>query len=137
LIPIAGGESFTDREEFAPFFRAGALGIAQPDAAVVGGPVSCTTVCREAAACGIPVCLHAWSAGVGIAQNLHAAWAAPNALAIEWPVSQHAPQTEPLAGLVRFEDGYLVPSSSAGLGANVSDELLRGHAYESGRERDF
>jgi L-alanine-DL-glutamate epimerase-like enolase superfamily enzyme len=137
LIPIAGGESFTDPEEFEPFFRAGALGVAQPDAAVVGGPVSCVAVCRSAAAAGVGVCLHAWSAGVGIAQNLHAAWAAPNARAIEWPVSEHAPQTEPLAGLVRFENGYLLPSSTAGLGVEVSDELLRRYPYEAGRERDF
>jgi len=137
LIPIAGGESFTDPDEFEPLFRAAALGVAQPDAAVVGGPVSCMAVCRSAAACGIPVCLHAWSAGIGIAQNLHAAWAAPNAMAIEWPISEHAPQTEPLAGLVRFEGGYLHPSSAAGLGVDVSDELLRRYPYESGRERDF
>jgi L-alanine-DL-glutamate epimerase-like enolase superfamily enzyme len=137
LIPIAGGESFTDPEEFLPFFRASALGVAQPDAAVVGGPVSCAGVCREAAACGIPVCLHAWSAGVGIAQNLHAAWAATNALAIEWPVSEHAPQTEPLRPLVQLEDGYLHPSTAPGLGVAVSAELLRRYPYESNRERDF
>jgi L-alanine-DL-glutamate epimerase-like enolase superfamily enzyme len=137
LIPIAGGESFTDPAEFAPFFQAGAFGVAQPDAAVVGGPVSCTQVCRQAAACGVPVCLHAWSAGVGIAQNLHAAWAAPNAMAIEWPVSEHAPQTESLARLVRFEDGWLIPSDAPGLGVNVSDELLRKHPYQPDRERDF
>jgi L-alanine-DL-glutamate epimerase-like enolase superfamily enzyme len=137
LIPIAGGESFTDPQEFEPFFRAGALGVAQPDAAVVGGPVSCMTVCRHAEAAGVPVCLHAWSAGIGIAQNLHVAWAAPNAMAIEWPVSIHAPQTAPLARLTQFQDGYLMPTDRCGLGVTVCDELISQYAYQAGRERDF
>ena len=95
------------------------------------------SVCRSAAASGVPVCLHAWSAGVGIAQNLHAAWAAKNAIAIEVPVSEHAPQTEPLAPLLRFQDGYLLPSSRPGLGVDVTEELLARYAYQPGHERDF
>ena len=37
LAPTAGGESFTCPEEFDPFLQSGAYGVAQPDAAVVGG----------------------------------------------------------------------------------------------------
>lgn len=135
--PVAGGESFAAPEEFEPFFAAGAYGVAQPDAAVVGGPVSCTKVCRGAAAAGVPVCLHAWSAGVGVAQNLHAAWAADNAIAIEFPVSAHPPQTEPLAPILRFEDGYLLPTTRPGLGVDVTGELLERYRYQPGHERDF
>jgi L-alanine-DL-glutamate epimerase-like enolase superfamily enzyme len=137
LAPIAGGESFTDPEEFAPFFEAQALGVAQPDAAVVGGPASAVEVCRTAQQLGVPVCLHAWSAGVGIAQNLHAAWADGKVMAIEWPISQHPPQTEPLAGMVRFQDGYLLACTKPGLGVQVSDELLKRYPYRADCERDF
>jgi len=137
LTPIAAGESFTDPQEFAPFFEAQALGVAQPDAAVVGGPASAVTVCRMAQEHGVPVCLHAWSAGVGIAQNLHAAWACANVLAIEWPISQHPPQTQPAAGLVRFQDGYLLASTKPGLAVDVSDELLKRYPYRPDCERDF
>jgi L-alanine-DL-glutamate epimerase-like enolase superfamily enzyme len=137
LVPIAGGESFTDPEEFEPFFRAGAYGVVQPDTSVAGGPASCMRVCRRAAEVGVPVCLHAWSGGVGIAQNLHVAWASPNVLAIEWPISLHPPQTQPLAPIVRFEDGCLLPSDRPGLGVDVSQELLKSHAYQQGHERDF
>ncbi|HWP40290.1 MAG TPA: mandelate racemase/muconate lactonizing enzyme family protein [Tepidisphaeraceae bacterium] len=137
LAAIAGGESFTDPEEFVPFFEAQALGVAQPDAAVVGGPASAVAVCRMAQQFGVPVCLHAWSAGVGIAQNLHAAWACANVMAIEWPISQHPPQTEPLAGLVSFQDGYLLASNKPGLAAAVSDQLLERYPYRPGCDRDF
>jgi L-alanine-DL-glutamate epimerase-like enolase superfamily enzyme len=137
LAPIAGGESFADPEEFSPFFEAGAYGVAQPDAAVVGGPASCTEVCRMAGRYGVPVCLHAWSAGVGIAQNLHVAWAADNAIAIEFPVSTHAPQSEPLAPLLRFDDGYLMPSLRPGLGVEITEQLLARYRYQAGNERDF
>jgi L-alanine-DL-glutamate epimerase-like enolase superfamily enzyme len=111
--------------------------VAQPDAAVVGGPVSCASVCRQAAEFGVPVGLHAWSAGVGIAQNLHAAWSADNALAVEFPVSTHAPQTEPIEPLLHFDDGYLHPTSRVGLGVDVTEELLMRYAYQPGKERDF
>ena len=137
LAPVAGGESLADPEEFKPFFEAGAYGVAQPDAAVVGGPVSCMAVCRMAAQFDVPVCLHAWSAGVGIAQNLHAAWAADNAIAIEFPVSEHAPQSEPLTPLLQFEDGYLLPSPRPGLGVEITEQLLARYRYQTGNERDF
>lgn len=137
IVPVAGGASFTDPAEFTPFFEAGAYGVAQPDAAVVGGPVSCASVCRAAVEFGVPVCLHAWSAGVGIAQNLHAACSAENAFAIEFPVSAHPPQTEPLAPLLSFEEGYLLPSSRVGLGVEVTEELLSNCRYRPGSERDF
>ena len=103
-IPIAGGESFSCPEEFEPFFESSALGVAQPDAAVVGGPASCVEVCRRAHGHGIAICLHCWSAGVGIAQNLHAACAAQGGvLAMEGPQAEHALATEPIASMWRFE----------------------------------
>jgi L-alanine-DL-glutamate epimerase-like enolase superfamily enzyme len=93
--------------------------------------------CQHAAAAGVPVCLHAWSAGVGIAQNLHVAWAAPNAMAIEWPISHHPTQTQPLSKLVQFRSGYLLPADAPGLGVEVSDGLIAGYPCQDHRDRDF
>jgi L-alanine-DL-glutamate epimerase-like enolase superfamily enzyme len=136
-IPVAGGESFTCPEEFEPMFAAGAYGIVQPDAAVVGGPASCVDVLVRAHRRGVPACLHSWSAGVGIAQNLHAAWAADGVLAMEGSMSIHAPATDPLRPIWRFVDGYVLPPSEPGLGVLITDDLLATCRFASGHERDF
>jgi L-alanine-DL-glutamate epimerase-like enolase superfamily enzyme len=136
-IPIAGGESFTCPEEFEPMFAAGALGVAQPDAAVVGGPASCVDVLVRARELGVQTCLHSWSAGVGIAQNLHAAWSVDGVLAMEGPVATHALATEPLRPIWRFVDGHMLPSSEPGLGVSITEELLDEFAFATGSERNF
>ena len=109
--------------------QAGALGVAQPDAAVVGGPASCVEVLIRARALGIPACLHCFSAGVGIAQNLHAAAAVDDVLALEGPMSAHAPASEPLRPIWRLVDGYLLPPASPGLGVSITDDLLAACGY--------
>ena len=137
IISVAGGESFCAPDEFEPFFAGGALGVAQPDAAVVGGPVSCRAVCRRAAECGVPVSLHAWSAGAGIAQNLHVGWSSEGILAMEWPLTRHALASDPIAGISRFEAGYMLPPEAPGLGIQVDAEWLERFALQPGSERDY
>ena len=137
LVPTAGGESFTSPEEFEPFLRAGALGVAQPDAAVVGGPASCVEVIKMGRTFGVPVVLHTWCAGVGIAQNIHAACSFDGVLAMEFPQYQHPLATEPLQSIWEFNDGYLTPPSEPGLGVKVSDELLRKYPYLPESDRDY
>ncbi|MBI3943580.1 MAG: mandelate racemase/muconate lactonizing enzyme family protein [Chloroflexi bacterium] len=137
LIPTAGGESFACPEEFEPFFAAGALGVAQPDAAVVGGPASCVEVCNRAREHGVPVCLHCFSAGVGIAQNLHAAASVPGVLAMEGPQAIHATATVPLKQIWDFHDGYLTSPTRPGLGVEITAELLAEYPYRPDSERDY
>jgi L-alanine-DL-glutamate epimerase-like enolase superfamily enzyme len=137
VIPTAGGESFTCPEEFEPFFEAGAFGVVQPDAAVVGGPASCVDVLVRARTLGVPACLHSWSAGVGIAQNLHAACAVDGVIALEGSQVAHAPASEPLRPIWHFADGYLQQPSAPGLGVSITEELLAACRFESGNERDL
>jgi L-alanine-DL-glutamate epimerase-like enolase superfamily enzyme len=136
-IATAGGESFTCPEEFEPFFEVGAFGVVQPDAAVVGGPASCADVLVRARELGVPACLHCFSAGVGIAQNLHAACAVDGVIALEGPMVPHVPATEPVRPIWRLVDGYLQPPSTPGLGVAITDELLANCRYQPGQERDL
>jgi L-alanine-DL-glutamate epimerase-like enolase superfamily enzyme len=137
LIPTAGGESFTSPEEFELFLRSGALGVAQPDAAVVGGPASCVEVIELARSLGISVCLHTWCAGVGIAQNIHAACSVDGVLAMESPQYLHPLASEPIQSIWEFNDGYLTPPSEPGLGVKVSDELLVKYPFKPESDRDY
>ncbi len=137
LIPTAGGESFSCPEEFEPFFEAGALGVAQPDAAVVGGPASSAAVCRRAHALGVPVCPHAYSAGVGLAQNLHAAWSTEGVLAVEFPQEIHPLAKEPLKEIWNFKDGHVAPPDRPGLGVVITEEFLIKYAYQPNPVRNY
>jgi D-galactarolactone cycloisomerase len=137
LVPPAGGESLCCPEEFEPFFEAGAYGVAQPDAAVVGGPASCVQVIQRAHACGVPVAVHAWSAGVGLAQNLHAACSTDGVMVMEWPQSTHPLATEPLNGTIRFVNGRLLPPEAPGLGVSVDRGFLEKYPFQPGSERDY
>ena len=137
LIPVAGGESFSAPEEFEPFFEAGAFGVVQPDAAVVGGPASCRAVCERALDLEIPVSMHAWSAGVGLAQNLHTSWSIGGIMAMEWPLTFHPLATDPIDGMCSFEDGYMLPGTKPGLGLDISDDWLAKFPYQPASERDY
>lgn len=137
LIPTAGGESFACPEEFDPFFEADALGVAQPDAAVVGGPASSAEVGRKARARGVPVCPHAYGAGLAIAQNLHAAWSIEGVLATEIPQEIHPLASEPLKEIWNFKDGRLHPPEKPGLGVVITEEFLGKYAYQPGRIRNY
>ncbi len=137
LIPTAGGESFTSPEEFEPFLKSGALGVAQPDASVVGGPASCVEVCNMARVHGVSVCLHTWCAGVGIAQNIQAACSVDGLLAMEFPQYVNPLATEPLESIWKFEGGYLTPPNEPGLGVKISEDLLMKYKYRPDSERDY
>lgn len=137
LIPIAGGESFCAPDEFELFFEAKAYGVAQPDAAVVGGPASCVEVCKSARTHDISVCMHTWCAGVGIAQNLHAACAVEGVIAMEGPQMIHAPATEPLREIWNFKDGYILTPEKPGLGVAITEELLNTYTYQPASERYY
>ncbi|MFZ0634043.1 MAG: mandelate racemase/muconate lactonizing enzyme family protein [Candidatus Acidiferrales bacterium] len=137
LIPTAGGESFTSSEEFEPFLATHALGVAQPDAAVVGGPKSCVEVINRARTLGIPVCLHCWCAGVGIAQNIQAACSVDGVLAMEFPQYKHPLATEPIKAIYTVEDGYLTPPIEPGLGVKITEDLLVKYPYVPESDRDY
>ena len=83
-IPVAGGEQLTTVGEFAAFAERDAFAIAQPDAAWLGidGFVQ---VARLFAGNRRRVAPHAWSGGVGVMQNVHAAFACDNVVIVEVP----------------------------------------------------
>ena len=137
LVPTAGGESFCCPEEFEPFFEAGAYGVVQPDAAVVGGPASCVDVIRQAHHYGVPAAIHAWSAGVGLAQNIHAACSTAGVTVMEWPMSVHVLAEEPIRNIWDFRNGELQPPELPGLGVTISTGLLNSYPLRPHSERDY
>ena len=120
-IPVAGGECLNTREEFTRYAEARALDIAQPDASWMGMSAF-LDVARLFALRNKRVATHAWSSGVGVMENIHAAFATPNIAILELPPLAGALHTEIWTDGYRFEKGYILPPQAPGLGVRLTDE---------------
>ncbi len=121
-VPVAGGECLTTLQEFAQYARAEALDMAQPDASYIGLDAFVRTA-RMFADRGKWVATHAWSAGVGVMQNIHAAFACDNVAILEVPPLAGPLRTEVYADGYRFEEGFIRRPQAPGLGVRLSDDL--------------
>nr|WP_246402175.1 mandelate racemase/muconate lactonizing enzyme family protein [Jiangella mangrovi] len=117
-VLVAGGERLASHAEFAPWLRAGAFGVAQPDASWAG-----LTDLLAVAAGGVPIAPHSWSAGVGTLQNIHAGFACASTLALELPPSPGPLHTELWGDAVTVRDGRLLPPEAPGWGARLTDDV--------------
>ena len=119
-VSVAGGECLSTREEFWQFAERGAFDIAQPDAAYIG-IWAFMDVARMFATKGKRVATHAWASGVGVMENIHAAFATPNVAILEIPPLAGPLHTEIYAEGYRFADGYILPPEGPGLGIRLSE----------------
>lgn len=133
-VPVAGGEQLTTAAEFEPWAAARSFDIAQPDASWLS-MTEFVEVAVRFAANGARVASHAWSAGGGVLQNLHAAFACPNTAVVEIP---------PLAGALHSElwgsaldldaDGCVRAPTEPGLGVVLTDAVKERYPYRPGSE---
>ena len=119
-VPIALGESYRTRHEMLPFFRAGALGVYQPDL----GRCGITEGLRLAALAadhGVPVVPHVSIAfGPQLAAAIHFAAAVDNCSLAEYNPQVLAVANRFLVSPISMDGSrYTVPSAS-GLGINLT-----------------
>jgi L-alanine-DL-glutamate epimerase-like enolase superfamily enzyme len=122
-IPIAGGEQLTSDAEFAVF----AFGVAQPDAAWLGIDAFTRVAARFPR-----VAPHAWSAGVGVMQNVHAAFAVPNTLIVELPPAAGPLHTE--LWTLETRGGRVVRPDEPGLGVHLPPGVEERYPFRPGAE---
>jgi L-alanine-DL-glutamate epimerase-like enolase superfamily enzyme len=130
-IPIAAGEWLATRWEFEELLDRGRIGVAQPDVGRVGGPSEAMHVAALAIERGVPLVPHCWKTGVSVAATAHFAFATKNCSLIEYLPPQLCVETlrkELADDGLRFEDGYLLPPTKAGLGVTVDWDVV--HRYE-------
>ena len=83
-VPIAGGEVLTRRQAFAPWLRARAFDIVQPDATKVGGLSEQRRIAWAALDNEVEVIPHGWNTALGLAADLHLASALPGTDRVEY-----------------------------------------------------
>lgn len=133
-VKVAGGEQLTTAGEFAVYANARSFDIAQPDAAWLSMS-QFVEVAQMFAGNGAQVASHAWSAGGGVMQNLHAAFACANTAVVEIPPLAGALHTE-LWGdaLVLDSDGYVQAPTQPGLGVTLTSATKQRYPFRPGSE---
>lgn len=132
-VPIAGGEQLFSYEEFRLWMARDAFAIAQPDASLLSMP-EFVKVSDLAASRGRHVVSHAWCAGVGYLQNIHAAFASESTLMIEMAPDAGELHTALWGDSMIIEDGYVLPPQAPGLGAVLSEEIKERYPFRPGAE---
>ena len=132
-IPIAGGEQLTSADEFRLWTSRGAFDIAQPDAAWLSLP-DFVAVGEQAMATGAGIASHSWSAGCGVMQNLHAAFASPATVIVEAIPDPGELHTLLWGDNLVIEDGYVLAPQAPGLGVRLSDETKNRFPFVPGIE---
>jgi L-alanine-DL-glutamate epimerase-like enolase superfamily enzyme len=130
--PIAGGETVTSLVEAESYLRAGALDLFQPDATLIGGIGVFRQVAQLCDRQFLPIAVHAWSGGVGLMGNYHAAFASRNCTTLELSNVPNPLRDELLVEPLRLHDGKLAAPTAPGLGVVLPPDLEECYPYRPG-----
>lgn len=131
-IPVAGGETATSVYEALAYVEAEALDLFQPDAALIGGIGVLRTLADRFWERRVPIAVHAWSGGVGLMGNYHAAFASPGCKYLEMPCVPNPLRDGLLAEMLKIVDGKIKAPSAPGLGVVVPEDLEHQYPYKRG-----
>lgn len=142
-IPIAGGECLTSLEEWRDWLKEEPFDLPQLDASYMGGVTNFMKVAHWCELAGLPIATHAWSATVGVAANLHAAFASRNARLVEMAAyhpSDPSKNTHIEAPLLTdlwvepptLQDGNLRLANTPGLGIHIPKNFAERFPFQPG-----
>lgn len=127
-IPIATGERFTTKMEFAEVLKSGGVSIIQPALGRAGGIWEMKKAAAIAEVFNAQVAPHLYAGPIEWAANIQLAASIPNLLiaeTIETPF-----HTTLVNGKIKVEDGYIQVSDEAGLGIEVNEKLAEENPYK-------
>ena len=126
-IPLATGERMTTRAEFATLLRTGGAEILQPALGRAGGIWEVKKIAAMAEAFNVQVAPHLYAGPIEWAANIHLAASIPNLLMIE---TVETPFHDGLIkGMIRVENGHVIPPDTPGLGIEIDEDLARAHPF--------
>jgi 2-dehydro-3-deoxyphosphogalactonate aldolase len=129
-IPIATGERLTTKYEFARVLECRAASILQMALGRVGGLLEAKKIAGMAEAHYAQIAPHLYCGPVEGAANIQLAACSPNFLILESIQTWGGFHAQILKTPIRWEEGYVIPSSEPGLGIELDEEVARAHPYE-------
>jgi L-alanine-DL-glutamate epimerase-like enolase superfamily enzyme len=131
-IPIAAGERLTTKYEFFKLLEARAASILQFNVGRVGGLLEAKKIASLAEVHYAQIAPHLYNGPVGAAASIQIAACSPNFLIQESIGTWDGFHAEVLKSKIRWEEGYIVPSTEPGLGVELNMDVVRAHTPYTG-----
>ena len=128
-IPVATGERLTTKYEFVELLQGQAAAILQPALARVGGILEAKKIAGMAEAHYAQIAPHLYCGPIEAAANIQLGTCSPNFLIQESIETFGGFHAELLKQPIRWEDGYIIPPDSPGLGVELDEEVAAKHPY--------
>ncbi len=128
-IPVATGERLTTKYEFARVLATGAASILQMNLGRVGGLLEAKKIAGMAETHYAQIAPHLYCGPVVGAANLQLAACSPNFLILESILDWGGFHGEILKTPIRWENGYVIPPTTPGLGVELDEAVAEAHPY--------
>ena len=129
-VPIATGERLCTKYEFARVLRCGAAAILQPNLGRAGGILEGRKIAAIAETYYAQIAPHLYCGPVVAAANIQLATAIPNFLILESIQKMDGFHAKLLETPLCWEDGYIIPPTSPGLGVTLNMEVVAAHPWD-------
>lgn len=128
-IPISTGERLCTKHEFARVLETGAASILQLDLGRVGGLLEAKKIASMAETRQAQIAPHLYCGPVVAAANIQISTCSPNFLILESIGTFEDPYLSCVTSSIRWEDGYVIPSTDPGLGIELNDAVIAANPY--------
>jgi L-alanine-DL-glutamate epimerase-like enolase superfamily enzyme len=128
-IPVATGERLCSKFEFARVLDNGAAAILQPNLGRVGGLLEAKKIAAMAETRYVQIAPHLYCGPIVAAANIQLAACTPNFLIAESIGKMDGFHAQLLKTPLKWEDGYLIPPSTPGLGVELDDAVVAAHPW--------
>ena len=128
-IPIATGERLTTKYEYARVLAAGAANILQINLGRVGGILEAKKIAALAEVHYAQIAPHLYCGPVVGAANIQIATCCPNFLILEGIQQWGGFHASILKTPIRWESGYVIPPTAAGLGVELNETVALANPY--------
>ena len=128
-IPIATGERLATKYDFARLLAAGAAAILQLNLGRVGGLLEAKKIAGMAEVHHAQIAPHLYCGPVVGAANIQLATCSPNFLILEGIETWGGFHAEILTKPIEWQDGYVIPPSTPGLGVELNEAVAAANPY--------
>ncbi len=128
-IPIATGERLTTKYEFARVLASGAANILQMNLGRVGGLLEAKKIAALAEVHYAQIAPHLYCGPIVGAANIQIAACSPNFLILESILTWGGFHAELLMKPIVWDQGYVVPPTTPGLGVELNEAVALAHPY--------
>ena len=128
-IPVATGERLATKYEFSKILQSKGASILQMNLGRVGGILEAKKIAGLAETHYAQIAPHLYCGPIVGAANIQISTCSPNFLILEGIKDWKGFHSEILNEPIKWEDGYVIPSSKPGLGVELNENVAKKYTY--------